>query len=106
MVTGFFRLKDRMTRRSTFAIEGRWPFFKRRAGEITHMLREYAKLYFEMQELWLLTRIRRDDNRRGTHRTLARLELWRPHPLEWVWNLARRTRHALVFLVAMRGERC
>lgn len=61
MVTGFFRLKDRTSRRSTFPIEPRWPFARRRAREIAHVLREYLKLYFEMQELWLLTRIRRDD---------------------------------------------
>ena len=61
MVTGLFRLKDRTSRRPTFPIERRWPFFRRRAGEIAHVLREYAKLYFEMQHLWLLTRIRRDD---------------------------------------------
>jgi hypothetical protein len=61
MVTGLFRLKDRTSRRATFPIERRWPFFKRRAQEIAHLLREYLKLYFEMQELWLQTRIRRDD---------------------------------------------
>ncbi len=61
MVTGLFRLKDRTSRRPTFPTERRWPFFRRRAGEIAHVLREYAKLYFEMQHLWLLTRIRRDD---------------------------------------------
>lgn len=63
MVTGFFRLKDRTSRRPTFPIERRWPFFKRRAREVGHLLREYLKLYFEMQELWLQTRIRRDDYR-------------------------------------------
>ena len=61
MVTGLFRLKDRTSRRPTFPVEGRWPFFRRRTREISHVLREYAKLYFEMQQLWLLTRIRRDD---------------------------------------------
>ena len=134
MVTGFFRLKDRRSRRATFRIERRWPFFRRRAGEITHMLRAYVKLYFEMQELWLLTRIRRDDPwslgdlrtlgprsvqtlkpawgrmhaavaLRGTRRTLGRLELRRLNPLEWAWNFARGARQALVFLVALRGER-
>jgi radical SAM superfamily enzyme YgiQ (UPF0313 family) len=106
MVTGFFRLKDRMTRRPTFPIERRWRFFRRRAGEIAQMLGAYAKLYLEMQELWLLTRIRRDDRRLGTHRTRGRLEAWRPHPLAFVWNLVRDTRDALVFFAAMRGERC
>jgi hypothetical protein len=61
MVTGFFRLKDRTSRRAIFPIEHRWPFARRRAAEIAHALREYLKLYFEMQELWLVTRIRRDD---------------------------------------------
>lgn len=61
MITGFFRLKDRTSRRSTFPIEGRWRFFTRRVREIADILREYAKLYFEVQDLWLQTRIRRDD---------------------------------------------
>jgi hypothetical protein len=61
MVTGFFRLKHRTSRRATFPVERRWPFARRRAAEIAHLLREYLKLYFEMQELWVCTRIRRDD---------------------------------------------
>jgi radical SAM superfamily enzyme YgiQ (UPF0313 family) len=106
MVTGFFRLKDRTARRSRFPVEGRWRFFARRTREITHMLREYAKLYVEMQELWLLTRLRRDDRRRGTGRSAGRLERWGLRPLASIRNLVRGTRHALVFLAAMRGERC
>ena len=61
MITGFFRLKGRTSRRPTFPIERRWPFWRRRASEIAHTLRAYARLYLEMQQLWLLTRIRRDD---------------------------------------------
>jgi radical SAM superfamily enzyme YgiQ (UPF0313 family) len=61
MVTGLFRMKDRTSRRPSFPLERRWPFFKRRAVEIAVLLREYLKLYLEMQELWLRTRIRRDD---------------------------------------------
>jgi radical SAM superfamily enzyme YgiQ (UPF0313 family) len=61
MVTGLFRMKDRTSRRPSFPLERRWPFFKRRAAEIATLLREYLKLYLEMQELWLRTRIRRDD---------------------------------------------
>jgi len=63
MITGFFRLKDRRSRRSTFPIERRWPFFRRRAREITQVLSEYLKLYFEIQDLWLQTRIRREEYR-------------------------------------------
>jgi hypothetical protein len=42
---------------------------------------------------------------KGARRAIARLELWRLNPLELAWNFIRGTRHALVFLVAMRGER-
>ncbi len=61
MITGFFRLKDRTSRRPTFPIEGRWRFARRRVREIAYVLREYAKLYFEVMDLWLQTRIRRED---------------------------------------------
>jgi radical SAM superfamily enzyme YgiQ (UPF0313 family) len=59
MVTGFFRLKDRCSRRSGFPIEGRLAFFRRRVCEHARILREYLKICLEMQELWLATRIRR-----------------------------------------------
>jgi radical SAM superfamily enzyme YgiQ (UPF0313 family) len=61
MITGFLRLKDRRSRRPGFPIERRWAFARRRARETGHLVREYARLYREMRELWLLTRIRRDD---------------------------------------------
>jgi radical SAM superfamily enzyme YgiQ (UPF0313 family) len=61
MITGFLRLKDRRSRRPGFPIERRWAFARRRAREAAHQVREYARLYREMRELWLLTRIRRDD---------------------------------------------
>ena len=61
MVTGFFRLKDRDSRRPGFPIESRWTFFRRRLRENARILREYAKIYLEMQELWLKTRIRGEE---------------------------------------------
>ncbi len=61
MVTGFFRMKDRLSRRPGFPIEGRWQFFKRRCRENAHITLAYAKLLLEMQELWLATRIRHED---------------------------------------------
>ncbi len=63
MITGFFRLKDRTSRRPSFPIENRRPFMKRRVREMSHLLLGYLHLCFEMQELWLQTRIRRDDYR-------------------------------------------
>ena len=61
MVTGFFRMKHRTSRRLSFPVEGRLAFGRRRAREISYVVREYGKLYLEMQELWLTTRIRRQD---------------------------------------------
>jgi hypothetical protein len=40
-----------------------------------------------------------------TRHRLARLEVWRLNPIAFSWNLARGTRRAIIFLVAMAGER-
>ena len=61
MVTGFFRLKDRLSRRPGLPIESRLGFFRRRVRESIRMTIGYAKLALEMQELWLATRIRREE---------------------------------------------
>jgi hypothetical protein len=61
MVTGFVRLKDRLNRRPSLPLESRLVFFRRRVREVRHMAWEYAKILFEMQELWVATRIRRED---------------------------------------------
>ena len=61
MVTGFFRLKDRLSRRPGLPVEGRWRFFGRRLRETAHTLLAYAKILLEMQELWLATRIRHEE---------------------------------------------
>jgi hypothetical protein len=58
MVAGFFRLKDRTIRRPGYAIAGRWAHLKMRAPEIWRYLKGVANLLFEMQELWLQTRLR------------------------------------------------
>jgi len=57
MLTGFFRLKDRKERRPGFAIEP-WPVYvRRRVREVAHTLRGWLALYFELEELWLQTRV-------------------------------------------------
>jgi radical SAM superfamily enzyme YgiQ (UPF0313 family) len=61
MITGFFRLKDRTSRRPGLPVEGRARFAWRRVRETASLLRGYASVYVEMQDLWLQTRIRRDD---------------------------------------------
>ena len=71
MVTGFFRLKDRMSRRPGFPIEGRiavLPAPSSRDGARSHWPTRSSLL--EMQELWLATRIRREEY--GVRRRPAR----------------------------------
>jgi radical SAM superfamily enzyme YgiQ (UPF0313 family) len=61
MVTGFFRLKDRRSRRPGWPVESRWRFAQRRVRETAQISLAYAKLLLEMQELWLATRIRHEE---------------------------------------------
>ncbi len=65
MVTGFVRLKDRRSRRPGWPIEGRSAFLRRRARELGRLSLAYAALFVDMQELWLATRIRREDYARA-----------------------------------------
>ncbi|MGH7595855.1 MAG: B12-binding domain-containing radical SAM protein [bacterium] len=58
MVAGFFRLKDRAIRRPGYAITGRWAHLKMRAPEVWRYVKGVTNLLFEMQELWLQTRLR------------------------------------------------
>jgi len=59
MISGFFRLKDRTIRRPGFAVQGRWQHARMRAREIARTLAQWARMYYDMQELWLQTRPRR-----------------------------------------------
>ncbi|MEK7798235.1 MAG: radical SAM protein, partial [Acidobacteriota bacterium] len=56
MITGFLRLKDRTQRRRGYPVEGRLAHLRRRAPEVWAQLRAYARLFVEMQDLWLQTR--------------------------------------------------
>jgi radical SAM superfamily enzyme YgiQ (UPF0313 family) len=56
MLTGFFRLKDRTTRRPGFEREGRLAHLRRRIPEVLRLLRSSGRLLVEMEELWLATR--------------------------------------------------
>ena len=56
MLTGFFRLKDRGTRRPGFDREGRLAHLRHRVPEVLRLLHLSARLLFEMEELWLATR--------------------------------------------------
>jgi len=58
MIHGFFRLKDRTDRRQGFSIEPRLRHFVRRFRDFRRLVRKWIALLFEMEELWLQTRIR------------------------------------------------
>jgi radical SAM superfamily enzyme YgiQ (UPF0313 family) len=60
MISGFFRLKDRVDRRPGFAVESRIRHFSRRFRELRSLARSWFLLILELEELWLQTRIRSD----------------------------------------------
>lgn len=57
LLTGFFRIKDRKERRPGYPIDSLWVHWRRRWREVKTLLKGWGKLFFEMQELWLQTRI-------------------------------------------------
>jgi hypothetical protein len=58
MLTGFVRLKDRVSRRACFPRESRFAHLRRRIPEIWEFLRGTLRLTLEMEEVWLATRPR------------------------------------------------
>lgn len=65
MATGLFRLKERRSRRPGFPRENVFQYAWRRLKDSVHGLRVYASLFFEFQEIWMLTR-RTEDPRWAT----------------------------------------
>lgn len=72
MIAGFFRLKDRKTRRPGFTREGRLAHAWRRIPEIYRYCRDAIRLTLEMEELWLQTR-RRSETETRVVEELARM---------------------------------
>ncbi|HSF19901.1 MAG TPA: radical SAM protein [Vicinamibacteria bacterium] len=64
MITGFFPLKDRRSRRPGFPREGRLAHARRRIPEIYRYARGAVRLTLEFEELWLQTRKRSETERR------------------------------------------
>ena len=62
MLMGFIRFKGRKERRPCFAREGVFAYLRRRAGDMYRHARIILRMFFEYQEIWLLTR-RKDDPR-------------------------------------------
>jgi len=64
MIAGFFRLKDRKTRRPGHAIDSLPMHLWKRAKQITVLLVTWAKFLKEMEEVWLQTRKRSETEER------------------------------------------
>jgi radical SAM superfamily enzyme YgiQ (UPF0313 family) len=56
MIAGFFRLKERLSRRPGFAIDPLPVHLWKRAKEVLHLFIAWAKFLKEMEEVWLQTR--------------------------------------------------
>ena len=56
MIAGFFRLKDRLSRRSGFAIDPLHVHLWKRAKGVFHLFISWAKFLKDMEEVWLQTR--------------------------------------------------
>ncbi len=56
MLTGLVRLRRRGERRESFPLESVSGYYKRRVREMLRMVRVYVMLFFEFEEIWLLTR--------------------------------------------------
>jgi len=65
MAAGFLRLKGRRERRPTFQREGVFRYAWRRVRELNDFARVLVRLFFEFEEIWLLTR-KKDDPRWAT----------------------------------------
>jgi radical SAM superfamily enzyme YgiQ (UPF0313 family) len=72
MITGFFRFKDRGSRRPSFPLESVPAHWRRRIPEIYRYLRGAVRLTLEFEELWLQTR-KRSETEMRVHEELRRM---------------------------------
>jgi hypothetical protein len=56
MIAGFFRLKERLSRRPGFAVDSLPVHLWKRSKEVFHLFIAWAKFLKEMEEVWLQTR--------------------------------------------------
>lgn len=85
MIAGFFRLKDRRSRRSGFAVDP-WPAHVwKRTREVLRLLRSWAGLLKEMEEIWLATRPRSEREKQAVREIeLLQGEIWQALKIpEW-----------------------
>jgi hypothetical protein len=85
MIAGFFRLKDRLSRRPGFAIDPLPVHLWKRTKEVFRLLLSWARFIKEMEEIWLQTRPRSEREKRAFEE-IQRIqgEIWRSLKIaEW-----------------------
>ena len=88
MVAGFFRLKDRKTRRSGFAVDSLPVHVWKRSKEITALLITWAKFLKEMEEVWLQTRKRSETEERWVEQIQKiQTDIWQALKIGEIQNL-------------------
>jgi predicted nucleic acid-binding Zn-ribbon protein len=77
MVAGFFRLKDRTTRRPGYTVDSIPVHLWKRTKEITALLITWAKFVKEMEEVWLQTRKKSETEERWLEQIQkVQAEIW------------------------------
>jgi radical SAM superfamily enzyme YgiQ (UPF0313 family) len=64
MIAGFFRLKDRRTRRAGFAVDSPPVHLWKRTKDVVRLFVSWARCLKEMEEIWLQTRPRSEREKR------------------------------------------
>jgi hypothetical protein len=95
MVAGFFRLKDRTTRRPGYAVDSIPVHLWKRTKEITTLLIIWAKFVKEMEEVWLQTRKKSETEERWLEQIQnLQAEIWqvlRIGEIQKLYNNAKET---------------
>jgi hypothetical protein len=95
MVAGFFRLKDRTTRRPGYAVDSIPAHLWKRTKEIATLLIIWAKFVKEMEEVWLQTRKKSETEERWLEQIQnLQAEIWqvlRIGDIQKLYNNAKET---------------
>ena len=95
MIAGFFRLKDRKTRRPGYKIDSLPVHLWKRAKENTVLLVTWAKFLKEMEEVWLQTRKKSETEERWLDQLQkAQVDIWqalRIGEIQQIYNNAKET---------------
>jgi hypothetical protein len=95
MIAGFFRLKDRTSRRPGYPIDPLPVHLWKRAKEITRLLITWARFLKEMEEVWLQTRKKSETEERWLeHLERIQTDVWqalRIREIQQIYNSAKET---------------